>query len=224
MICLYKIYKNLFTLLKLAIQKTLANLKPKTQHLRSNAGFTLIEVLVSIGLFAIIVAIAIGGLTRALRAQRQVASLLAASSNVSLVLEQMAREMRIGSGFFCDRDALGNPDLSPSPLCRVRVAPPLIVSEVIFTNSSGEVVAYRLESSAIERGVDGGDFEKITGDNVTVQYLNFLLSGDGNRSRDNEDGFPPRVTIAVGVSPKEVTLADRVLSLQTTISSRLIDE
>jgi len=177
-------------------------------------GFTLIEVLVSIGLFAIIVTIAIGGLTRALRAQRQVASLLAASGNVSLVLEQMAREMRTGSDFFCVRG-----DSSPNPPCRVR-----IVSEIIFTNSSGEVVTYRLESGAIERGVEGSDFERITGDNVAVQYLNFLLLGNGNSFRDNEDGFPPRVTIAIGVSPKEVTLADRVLSLQTTISSRLIDE
>lgn len=177
-------------------------------------GFTLIEVLVSIGLFAIIVTIAIGGLTRALRSQRQVASLLAASSNVSLVLEQMAREMRTGSGFFCDRDALGNPDPSPSPSCFVR-----IVNEIIFTNSSGEVVTYRLNNGAIERGIEGVGFDKITGDNVTVQYLNFLLLG----SRNN-DKFPPRVTIAIGVSPKEVTLADRVLSLQTTISSRLLDE
>ena len=187
-------------------------------------GFTLIETLVSIGLFAIIVTIAVGGLARALRSQRQVASLLAANSNVSLVLEQMAREIRTGSDFFCARDALGNPDPNPSPPCRVRVVAPLIVNEIIFTNSSGEVVTYRLESGAIERGVEGGGFEKITGDNVAVQYLNFLLFGSGNSFRGNEDGSPPRVTIAIGVSPKEVTLADRVLSLQTTISSRLFDE
>lgn len=179
-------------------------------------GFTLIEVLVSIGLFAIIVTIAVGGLARALRSQRQVASLLAASSNVSLVLEQMAREIRTGSGFFCARDALGNPDPSPSPPCHVQV-----VSEIIFTNSSGEVVTYRLDpvNGAIERGIEGGGFDKITGDNVTVQYLNFLLLGSLNNDR-----FPPRVTIAIGVSPKEVTLAGSVLSLQTTISSRLLDE
>lgn len=177
-------------------------------------GFTLIEVLVSIGLFAIIVTIAVGGLARALRAQRQVASLLAANSNVSLVLEQMAREMRTGFGFFCARDALGNPDPSPDPPCSER-----IVSEIIFTNASGEAVTYWLNNGVIERGVESEGFEKITGDNVTVQYLNFLLLGSVN-----PDGFPPRVTIAIGVSPKEVTLADKVLSLQTTISSRLLDE
>ncbi|MBI2033629.1 MAG: prepilin-type N-terminal cleavage/methylation domain-containing protein [Candidatus Liptonbacteria bacterium] len=184
-------------------------------------GFTLIEVLVSIGLFAVIVTIAVGGLARAFRSQRQVASLLAASSNISLILEQMAREMRTGIDFICDR-------ADPNSSCRNR-----IVSEVIFTNSSGEVVTYCLESGVIQRGVDSGGFdvacgdqrfEKITGDNVTVQYLNFLLLGNGNDYRGNSDGFPPRVTIAVGVSPKEVTLADTVLSLQTTISSRLIDE
>lgn len=182
-------------------------------------GFTLIELLVSLGLFAIIVAIAIGGLTRALRSQRQVASLLAASSNVSLVLEQMAREMRTGFDFYCDR---GDPS-QPCP----------IVSEVTFTNSSGEVVTYCLENGAIERGVDieglgvacgGSGFEPITGDNVTIQYLNFLLLGNGSSFRDNPDGFPPRVTIAIGVSPKEATIADRVLSLQTTVTSRLLDE
>ena len=172
-------------------------------------GFTLIEVLVAIGLFAIIVTIAIGGLTRALRSQRQVASLLASSTNVSLVLEQMAREIRTGSDFFCDR-------AGPGPPCRNRV-----VNEIIFTNSSGEVVTYRLDpvNGAIERGIEGGGFDKITGDNVTVQYLNFLLTGDRNNDRSS-----PKVTVAIGVSPKEATLADRVLSLQTTVSSRLLDE
>ena len=66
----------------------------------SQKGFTLIELLVAMGIFAIVIAIATGGFINSLRTQRQVASLISAQSNASLVLEQMAREIRTGF-LFC---------------------------------------------------------------------------------------------------------------------------
>jgi len=71
-------------------------------------GFTLVEVLVAMGIFAIVVAIATGGFVNSLRTQRQVASLISAQSNASLVLEQIAREVRTGFLFCHDADVNGN--------------------------------------------------------------------------------------------------------------------
>ena len=58
------------------------------------SGFTLVELLVAIGVFSILISVAVGTFARALRTQRQTAALIAANSNASLVLEQMAREIR----------------------------------------------------------------------------------------------------------------------------------
>ncbi len=62
-------------------------------------GFTIVELLVAMGIFLIVVEIAVGGFVNALRAQKQVAALIAAEGNADLALEQMAREIR--TGYFC---------------------------------------------------------------------------------------------------------------------------
>src|SRR6185295_7895950 len=84
-------------------------------------GFTLVELLVAITLFSIAISIAIGGFVRALHTERQLIALIAANSNASLAIEQIAREIRTGTGFAC---ASGE-----SPC-----------SELSFTNAGGAVV------------------------------------------------------------------------------------
>ncbi|MDO8574480.1 MAG: GxxExxY protein [bacterium] len=110
-------------------------------------GYTLIELLVSIGIFLIIVTIAVGGFVRALNTQKQATSLMAVNTNVASTIELMAREIRTGTNFS---------SLSPEVLN--------------FVNTSGESVSYALVGEAIEK-----DGSKITDDNVSVRYLNFQV-------------------------------------------------
>jgi prepilin-type N-terminal cleavage/methylation domain-containing protein len=77
-------------------------------------GFTLIELLITVGLFTIIITIAVGGFTNAIRTQRQVSSLISAQSNVSLALEQMARQIRTGY-LFCNTPGNTNPVVANGP-------------------------------------------------------------------------------------------------------------
>ncbi len=182
---------------------------------RSGDGFTLIELVVSMAIFIVILTIAVGGFVGALRSQRQVAALISANNNVSLALEQMAREIRTGRNFCYPSCAAG---------------------ELAFTNARGELVTYRKSPSGatIERGVstDGGstyDFQPITGRNAFVWSLNFFLSGQGGPADPlgddpSVDRWPTRVAIAVSVSAKETGVSEGVIRLQTTISSRQDDE
>lgn len=162
----------------------------------------MVELLVAVSLFAVIASISIGGFVRALRTQRQVAALIAANSNVSIALEQIAREIRTGS-LFCTGVT--------SALCPTS-------SHLAFVNARAETVVYRLFGGAVERLVVGGIFQKITGGNVSIRYLRFVLFG--NLSTDT---YPPRVTIAIGVSAKEVGVSGTIVRFQTTISSRVLD-
>ena len=75
-------------------------------------GFTLVELLITVGLFTVIVTIAVGGFINAIRTQRQVSSLISAQSNVSLALEQMTRAIRTGY-LFCHAPG----STTYSPLC-----------------------------------------------------------------------------------------------------------
>jgi hypothetical protein len=92
--------------------------------------------------------------------------------------------------------------------------------ELIFTNARLETVTYRLNGDVLERrtidsgGSDSG-FQPITADNVSVRHLTFLFV-------DDPANFPPRITISLGVSPKEYDVKEVILNLQTTASARFL--
>lgn len=183
--------------------------------MNAKKGFTLVEMLVAIGLFSIIVAIAAGGFTNALRTQRQVASLIAAQSNAGLALEQIAREARTGY-LFCH-------GLTGGPTCTPAGGGPRIYRDLNFYNAAGANVCYTLANGALQRNDNcggGGTPQSVTGANVAVTYLTFTLFGN-----QENDHWNPRVTIVMGVAPSSTdpAVANNVLSLQTTVSARGID-
>src|SRR5260221_302855 len=66
---------------------------------RDRRGFTVMELLIAMALFSVVISIAVGGIVISLRGQRELAELIAADNDVSLALEQMAREVRTGFAF-----------------------------------------------------------------------------------------------------------------------------
>lgn len=167
-------------------------------------GFTIVELLVAIAIFSTVISIAAGGFVTALKTQRQTAALIAANSNVSLIIEQMMREIRTGYDFCQNNQSCledGDDMLS-------------------FTKADGQKVTYCLANSAIYRGdvvgvCDTANFQKITADNVFVRSLKFLVKGGAL-----DDNLQPRVTIALGISANEPGVSASVVYLQTTVSSR----
>jgi type II secretory pathway pseudopilin PulG len=167
----------------------------------------MVELMVAIGLFSIITSIAVGGLVRALRTQSQLANLLSANSNMSLVLEQMSREIRAGYDF-CTNGALcstGNPKESLS-----------------FHNSKNQIVTYCLSRGRLMREVGSRacdeDSPQLTADNVQIAYANFFLSGDVSG-----DNIQPRVTVSLGVTYAQGQGAGTVVNIQTSVSPRPSD-
>lgn len=162
----------------------------KNQKSKLESGFTIVELLVAIGLFSVVVSISVGGFINSLRAQRQIAALISADSNVSVALEQMAREIRTSSGFS------------------------LTTGRLNFINSQGEETGYYLNGDVIEREVTDGSgnttVQAVTGGKASVQYLNFVFAG---RS-------PPLITISIGVSAAERGVSGVIVRLQTSVSSR----
>src|SRR3989338_8148216 len=121
--------------------------------LTSSRGFTIIELLVAVGLFSVVVAIAVGGFARALRTQRQTQLLLAANSNASEVLESIAREIRTGVAFLSLEGELRG---------------------FVFVNARQDFVRYFWRDNALWRQVGfpppgmPSTAGKITGDNVRI--------------------------------------------------------
>jgi prepilin-type N-terminal cleavage/methylation domain-containing protein len=195
-------------------------------------GFTLIEMLITVGLFVVIITIAVGGFTNAIRTQRQVSSLISAQSNVSIALEEMAREIRTGY-LFCSGvgDTIpaysgGSPRGNDADCGCVLSAPPApagswTCNALDFYDSGSDRIVYLLKNGALtESSTLSTAPESITGDTVYVKYLHFILYG-----QTEADHWPPRVTISLGIAPSSTdpAISNDVVNLETTVSARAID-
>ncbi len=204
---------------------------PNHNNHSSESGFTLVEVLVSILLFSVLTAIAIGGFVSAIHTQRETALLLSSEDNVSLSIEQMAREIRTGY-LFCHTPNSTQLDAdcgleNNQPLgCNVQPnnGDPIWTCPTIeFYNAQDELVEYTLDSSTLMRSasLENGDVPgPLTGDDVKVDYLTFQMMG-----QIEGDQWPPRITIMLGVSPSSTDPAvqSTTLHFETTVSARQID-
>lgn len=190
-------------------------------------GFTMIELLVAMSVFAILTSIAAGGFINVLRNQRTVAALMAANDNMGIAMEQIAREMRTGYNF-----------------CKVAGSS----SKFQFINSKNEVVRYQFNNNGIERSVSKtfGDttptcndtddsnwfsYNKITADNVKINKFNVGICGKNiiNSTLLDDCGpggisYPPRITLGIGITSSEPDIEKLGIStnIQTTVTARTI--
>lgn len=178
------------------------------------------ELLIAIGLFAILVSIAAAGYINALRTDREVSALISAQSNAGLALEEIAREARTGY-LFC-HTLVGNAPANCG-VCTTAsspVGPTWTCPALDFYNADSQEVTYATSSGEITRSVGGGAPDAITADNVDIKSLQFILQG-----QLEGDQWNPRITILMQVAPSSTdpALTNDVLNLQTTVSAREID-
>ncbi|KKR88938.1 MAG: hypothetical protein UU85_C0001G0130 [Candidatus Wolfebacteria bacterium GW2011_GWA2_42_10] len=171
-------------------------------------GFTLVELIVSMGLFVVLTSIAVGGFVNVLRNQRIAVSLITVNDNTGLTLEQMAREIRTGYNF----SKISNTELE-------------------FVNSYNFKVKYRLNGGAIEKGTEffgTTSYQKITADNVLISVFNINVCGKningttlGNCGKGGNLYFP-RITLNLSVTSAEpdIKKLNIFTDIQTTISAR----
>jgi prepilin-type N-terminal cleavage/methylation domain-containing protein len=195
-------------------------------------GFTLIEMLVTVGLFAIIITIAVGGFTNAERTQRQVSSLISAQSNVSLALEQMSRDIRTGyyfchappPGDYSDTSVCDDINNSTSSSCEIvpssSTSPTLLCPSLNFYDAEHNEINYSWAGGSLTESINSSAPQSITGNAVYVKYLKFQLFG-----QTEDDHWPPRITISIGIaaSSTDPAVMNDVFNLETTVSARTID-
>lgn len=70
-------------------------------------GFTLVEMIVSLAIFAIVAVVAVGALLKVTDANKKSQSLKTAINNLNFALESMSREMRVGANYAASADITG---------------------------------------------------------------------------------------------------------------------
>ena len=168
---------------------------PNTKY-QSDRGFTLIEVLVALTIFALLISIVTGIFLGVVAAQRKTVAVRTLQDSVRYTIEAMSRDIRTGYNFS------------------------LFQNELRFTSTIGggiQQVSYRLNGGVIEKGIFGGGdyvFSALTPENLTVDYLKFYLSGEALG-----DQRQPRITITLGATAGQ-GVQETKINVQTTLSQR----
>lgn len=173
------------------------------------AGFTLVEIIVALGLFTVVMMVSVGSLVSLSDVHRKVQSMRIAFDNLNLALESMSREIRTGVLYHCDATIT---PIQSERECQSGE------SSFTFLSQDGNQFIYRLNGSTIQRSIDGGaSWADITAPEINVDYLDFYVFGaDG--SDPITSPYQPHVLISVGG-----TAGTRVTSefkIQTTVTQR----
>gem|GEM_PF-966229 len=186
-----------------------SNIQDKNdERSRFLTGFTLVELIVAIGVFISVLTIAVAVFIGALRAQRFLMRVIAVNNNAGIVMEQMAREMRTGYNF----SGLSNS----------------CASDISFSNSQnsnplgGEAkTSYFLENGAIKRS-ESSNTSVLTSSNTEVENLCFQVLQYNYNKEGKQKCNPPRVLITMKVTAKGGGQNTESSYLETTVSSRVL--
>jgi prepilin-type N-terminal cleavage/methylation domain-containing protein len=146
-------------------------------NFQKKQGFTLIELVVSVGLFALIMTLAAGSYLIMIGVNRHVQGITTGIDNLAFALETMTRSMRTGTTYDCG--VVGG--------C------PSGTSSFTFKDAAGTTIVYSLVGTTIYRN-NGIAVSPLTDPSVTVTSLTFYSYGTSRSPADYEQS---RVTMIV---------------------------
>jgi len=196
----------------------------------TKAGFTLVEVLVSLSLFTVVVTMSVGTLLILIDTNAKQQNMQTVMTNLSFALDSMTREIRTGYYYECESNAnnLEKVDGKVNKDC------PTGESNFAFSESGGSLtsgkgssrIAYRLEGNSIERRLGnptsgGVNWQKITAPEVVISELKFIVTDTEPYSDGNLKS--PTVTIFLSGTAGDIVGLDSSFNIQTTVTQQVLD-
>lgn len=170
-------------------------------------GFTLIELMTAVSIFAVVMVISMGSILGIFDANRKSRSLKTVINNLNLAVESISKEMRFGKKFHCGSSGtLELPQNCPNG-----------DSFVSFKSTDGPQITYRLNGQTIEKSVDNSDYIALTAPELIIDELTFYVLGSAEG-----DGYQPKVLMRVKAHAGSGR-GRSDFTLQTLISQRVLD-
>ncbi len=178
------------------------------KDLQNNRGFSLIEIMVSLAVFSIVVLVAAGALLSIIDGARKTQALKSVINNLNFAMEDISRNLRVGTVYHCDEGSL--------PRDTAKSCPSGAFS-IVFKPYKGGLATYRFKDGHIELD-DGINSVAITAPEVVITNTKFIVTGT-----DAGDNKQPKILMTIqgyaGVKLRDQTN----FNLQTTITQRILD-
>ncbi|MBX4206422.1 type II secretion system GspH family protein [Candidatus Parcubacteria bacterium] len=174
---------------------------------RSQKGFTLIELMTALSIFAVVVTISLGSILNVFDANRKSRALKSVMTNLNLAMEEMSKEMRYGKNYHCGSSGTQSaPQNCPSG-----------DTQVSFLSSDNVQITYRLTGTSLQKQSGNGSFTAVTAPEVLIDSLTYYTLG-----ALTGDGLQPKTLIKLkGHAGSGRGRTD--FTIQTLVSERALD-
>lgn len=211
-----------------------------------NHGFTLVEMLVSIGLFAVVSTMSIGTLLVLIEANGRAQAMQLVMTNLSFSIDAMTREIRTGSNWYCFPNSANNPPKIPGTSIRdcsggsgnfiAVVEAGTVTSDGDPGNIDSRRITYWLDPDQYGTGhgaivrrtrewAAGHRIIPVTGRDVMIDDFSVTLTGSADLA--SGDTVQPTANIYIrgrsGAIANGATDNTQTFELQTTVVQRLLD-
>lgn len=192
----------------------------------NNAGFTLIEMIVSLALFSTVATISAGSLLVLVDNNSELRGEQSTISNLSYALDAMSRDLRSGFDYHCASYTSDDPFINQNSLTVNRNCPDGTPDEddikhgVSFRDGGSAISGsltrkayyYDREANTIMRRIGDGPAESIIASEISIVDASFTVTGSGRQ-------WQPSVTVWLDVETED----GFSYVVQTTVDQRLLD-
>jgi prepilin-type N-terminal cleavage/methylation domain-containing protein len=134
-------------------------------NFQKKRGYTLIELVVALGLFSFVMTLSSGAYLMMIGMNRQAQAVATGIDDLSFALEMMTRDMRTGSAYSC------------GPSLGLGSCPTVPSQSFSFRNKSGAQISYTVAGGVLQRTVNNAQVSTLTGSSVTISNIAFYVSG-----------------------------------------------
>lgn len=182
-------------------------------YLKEKRGFTLVEMIVSLGLFTIIMFVATSAFLSIVNTDRKARTIRIAADNLNIALEDISRRIKTGTAYYCD-GGVGTAINATNDTCT------LGGTSIAFTDQFGVRTSYKKVGTSIERETFGGSSLQVTSPEIIINTLKFIVSGSSAFSSGNY--AQPMVIISIDGSLGSGPIGSG-FKIQTTVTQRAYD-
>jgi len=196
----------------------------KYQLKKNNFGFTLVELMVAIAIFSIVMVTAVSALMNVIDANNKARAIKTAINNISLALEGISKDMRMGTEYACGNNSEPN-DNCPDGGNIIKYRS--IRADYDSALKQYGFAYYKFENGAIKECLEKngnfcnftGPFTALTSSEVNISKAVFYVLGvqfpipDSNKTQ-------PRMIVTISGEAGAKEKIKTIFDLQTSISER----
>lgn len=200
-------------------------------------GYSLVEILVVLGLFSSIATLSLGALFNAQSVNARLQETQAILDNINLSSQTVTREIRFGTNFYCSSTLPASRSAVPTQRknCEESTTPGTIL---IFKPSDAinelDRVAYYVSNGVLYKDVypylGSTTVLQMTSDDVNITSLRFSVSGANTSTGENDvsnaiDYAQPliRIYLTGKTRPAKASTPPATFDIQTAVSARELD-